>query len=162
MTLNKLLLLHILYGGFKGFSNMKKVSIVMKFYRIERYLYIHNMKMCAIFIWRLIYILFNCSIPPTTVLEKDVNIAHGIGIVIHQNSIIGEGTYIYQNVTIGSGNGPKIGKNCLLGAGCCILGDINLGDNVKVGANAVVIKDVPENCTVVGVPARIINNRERL
>lgn len=63
---------------------------------------------------------------------------------------------IYQNVTIGSGvNGPRIGKNCLLGAGCCVLGDITIGDNVKVGANAVVLKDVPSNCTVVGVPAQI-------
>ena len=89
-------------------------------------------------------------------LEKGVNIGHGIGIVIHQNSRIGKGTMIYQNVTIGSGNGPIIGENCILGCGCCVLGDIVIGNNVKIGANAVVLKNVPDNCTVVGIPAKIV------
>lgn len=87
----------------------------------------------------------------------NVEIAHGIGIVIHQSSVVGDGTKIYQNVTIGSGeHGPRIGDNCILGAGCCILGDIVIGNNVRVGANAVVLKDIPDNCTVVGVPAHIV------
>lgn len=134
-------------------------SIVMKFYDIERWCWNHHLHLIAKITWRIMYILFNCSIPPTTVLEEGVNIAHGIGIVIHQNSVVGGGTVIYQNVTIGSGvNGPKIGKKCLLGAGCCVLSDITIGDNVKVGANAVVLKNVPSNCTVVGVPAKIIYN----
>ena len=132
-------------------------SIVIKFYEMERWCWKHNLRLLAKLIWRMIYLLFNCSIPPTSRLEDGVIIAHGIGIVIHQNSVIGGGTKIYQNVTIGSGNGPQIGKNCILGCGCCILGDIRIGDNVKVGANAVVIHDVPDNCTVVGVPARIVD-----
>ncbi len=131
-------------------------SIVIRFYEFERWCWIHQLRFLAKIMWRVIYILFSCSIPPTAILEEGVNIAHGIGIVIHQNSIIGSGTKIYQNVTVGSGNGPKIGKNCILGCGSCILGDITIGDNVKVGANAVVINDVPDNCTVVGVPARIV------
>lgn len=53
-------------------------------------------------------------------------------------------------------DGATIGKNCLLGAGCCVLGDITIGNNVKIGANAVVLENVPDNCTVVGVPAKII------
>lgn len=144
-------------------TNLEKTSIVIKFYRKERWLWNHKMRFLAKFLWRLIYILFACQIPPTAELEESVNIAHGVGIVIHQNARIGSGTIIYQNVTVGSGNGPCIGKNCILGAGCCILGDICIGDNVNVGANAVVLHDVPNNSTVVGVPAKIVKiNDERV
>ena len=136
-------------------------SIVMYFYDAEHWCWNHHLRILSKIIWKLIYILFNCSIPPTAVLEEGVNIAHGIGIVIHQNSVIGGGTKIYQNVTIGSGNGPKIGKNCVLGCGSCILGDITIGNNVKIGANAVVLHDVPDGCTVVGVPARIVKNTQK-
>ena len=84
-----------------------------------------------------------------------------MGIVIHQDSIIGDGTIIYQNVTIGrkdtSNQGaPVIGKNCIIGAGAAVIGEIVIGDNVKIGANAVVNKNIPDNCTVVGNPGRII------
>lgn len=137
-------------------ENLDKVSIVIKFYKVMRWFWSHNMTILAKIMWRLIHILFACYIPPTTVLEDGVVIAHGVGIVLHQSSVIGAGTVIYQNVTVGSGKGPKIGKNCILGVGCCVLGNITLGDNVKVGANAVVLESVPDNCTVVGVPARII------
>lgn len=124
-------------------------SIVIRFW-------VRNYRFLSRVVWRLIYLLFNCSIPPTAILEDGVNIAHGIGIVIHQNSVVLGGTKIYQNVTIGSGNGPKIGKNCILGSGCCILGNITIGNNVKIGANAVVLKDVPDDCTVVGIPGKIL------
>lgn len=137
-------------------TNLNKYNIVIKFYNFERWCWTHRLRLLARIIWRLVYILFSCQIPPTTVLEKGVNIAHGVGIVIHQNSIVGAGTMIYQNVTIGSGSGPQIGKNCILAAGCCVLGDIVIGDNVIIGANAVVLNDIPDNCTVVGVPGKIV------
>lgn len=92
-----------------------------------------------------------------------MNIGHFYGIVIHQKSRIGENTLIYQNVTLGGrkgSSGPIVGKNCVIGSGACILGDIKIGDNVKIGANAVVLKDIPDNCTVVGVPARIVKYNE--
>ncbi len=144
----------------ESITDVNNISIVVRFYRIERWLWVHHFKLLSKIVWRLVYILFACYIPPTAILEDGVNIAHGIGIVIHQGSVIGKGTKIYQNVTIGGGNGPKIGENCILGCGCCILGDITIGNNVKIGANAVVLENVSDNCTAVGVPARIINNRE--
>lgn len=142
-------------------TNLDKYNIVIKFYNVERWCWTHHLEFVAKIIWRLMYLLFACQIPPTAILEKGVNIAHGIGIVIHQNSRIGKGTMIYQNVTIGSGQGPIIGENCILGCGCCVLGDIVIGNNVKIGANAVVLADVPDNTTVVGVPGRVINHESK-
>lgn len=134
----------------------KNYGIVMKFYRIERWCYLHRMKVVAKIINRFIYLQFNCSIPYTTDIIEEVEIVHGIGIVLHQNSIIGRGTKIYQNVTIGNANGPRIGENCIIGSGAVILGDITIGNNCRIGANAVVLNNIPNNCTAVGVPARII------
>ena len=140
-------------------EHKEKESIAIKFYRLERCFYTHKMKILSKIIYHLMQILLGCTIPYSAVLEKGVHIAHFHGIVIHQNSKIGANTVIYQNVCIGGRNGEagsKIGKNCILGVGSCILGKIKIGDNVKVGANAVVLKDVPDNCTVVGIPATIV------
>lgn len=138
---------------------MKKTSIVIKWYKVEHWLYMHNLKRTSKIFYHIIQILFGCSIPPKVMLEENVDFPHYHGIVIHQDTIIHEGTLIYQNVTIGGGKngyGCEIGKNCFVGAGACILGKIKIGDNVKIGANAVVLSDVPEGSTVVGVPGKIV------
>lgn len=140
-------------------KNNENPGIAMKIYRIERWFYNHNMKFISKLFYRLNFILFNCSIPPTTKIGSGVIFPHSTGIIIHQNSVIGDNTKIYQNVTIGNNNGPKIGKNCIIGTGACILGDIVIGDNCKVGANAVVLKNIPSNSTAVGVPSKIINTK---
>lgn len=93
-----------------GVTRLNNTSIVIKFYRLERYPSLKNFICFSKIIWRLIHILFSCSIPPSTDLRKGVNIAHGIGIVIHQHSIIGENTKIYQSVTIGGGKDLKLVK----------------------------------------------------
>lgn len=87
---------------------------------------------------------------------------HGLhGIYISRYASIGANCRIYQNVTIGEveGHAPVIGDNCLIGAGAILIGSIHIGDNVKIGAGAVVHTDVPEGCTVVPLPARIIEKR---
>ena len=84
---------------------------------------------------------------------------HGLhGIYISRYASIGPNCWIYQNVTIGEVNrkAPKIGCNCLIGAGAVIVGNVQIGANVKIGAGAVVSSDVPDNCTVVSPPSRII------
>ncbi len=143
--------------------NKPKESIAIKFYRLERWFYVHKMKIIAKIIYHFMQIILGCTIPYTAILEKGVDIAHFHGIVIHHKSKIGRGTIIYQNVCIGGRNGKGgaiIGENCVLGAGCCILGEIKVGDCVNVGANAVVLKDTPSNCTVVGIPAKIVKKEK--
>ena len=98
-------------------------------------------------------------IGPDTVFMGVPELPHGLhGIFVSRFALIGEDCRIYQNVTIGEVNrkAPIIGRNCLIGAGAIILGDIKIGENVKIGAGAVVSTDIPDNCTVVSQPIRII------
>ena len=113
---------------------------------------------------KIIRFLFSAEIPFSAEIGKSVDFKHGgLGVVIHENAIIGDNTVIFQNVTIGGmpdGGVPKIGKNVYIGSGAVILGGIVIGDNVKIGANAVVLKDVPENHTVVGIPAKLVDHNK--
>lgn len=86
---------------------------------------------------------------------------HGIGCVIHQNAVFGKDCHIYQNVTVGAKWGygkdgvPRIGDRVQIGAGAVLLGPICIGNDCIIGANAVVIQDVPDGCYALGVPAVI-------
>ena len=89
-------------------------------------------------------------------------IDHGMGVVIGETTVIGDNCTIYQGVTLG-GTGkdkgkrhPTIGNNVVIGSGAKVLGPFSVGDNSKIAANAVVLSEVPANCTVVGVPGRIV------
>ena len=96
---------------------------------------------------------------PSKNVGNGLVIQHGHSTIIHANSI-GEDCQIWQNVTIGKkvsgGKKPSIGNNVKIYAGAVVLGDIFIGDNVQIGANSVVVKNVPANCVVAGNPARII------
>ena len=83
---------------------------------------------------------------------------HAIGIVIGSGAVIGDNCKIYQQVTIGKEKGkfPIIGDNVTIYSGAKIIGDVKIGNNAIIGANAVVTRDVPDNCVAVGVPARVI------
>lgn len=87
------------------------------------------------------------------------NLPHGLyGIIVSRNAIIGENCTIFHQVTIGEGRGgaPIIGDNCYIGAGAKIIGNIMVGNNMKIGANCVVVEDIPDNCTVVLEKPRIV------
>ncbi len=101
------------------------------------------------------------EIHPGARIGRRFFIDHGMGTVIGETAVIGDGVLLYQGVTLG-GTGlekgkrhPTIGNNVVIGTGAQVLGNILVGDNSYIGANAVVIKDVPPNSTVVGVPGRI-------
>lgn len=106
--------------------------------------------------------LTGIEIHPAATIGTGFFIDHGMGVVIGETAEIGDYVTLFQGVTLG-GTGkehgkrhPTIGNHVVIGAGAKILGGIRVGDNVKIGANSVVLKSVPPNSTVIGVPARII------
>lgn len=106
--------------------------------------------------------LTGIEIHPGAKIGPGFFVDHGMGVVIGETSEIGENVTLYQGVTLG-GTGtergkrhPTLGRNVVVGAGAKILGSIRIGNNVKVGAGSVVVHPVPDNCTVVGVPAEIV------
>jgi len=106
--------------------------------------------------------LTGIEIHPGATIGKGVFIDHGMGVVIGETAIIGDYSLIYQGVTLG-GTGkesgkrhPTLGENVVVGAGAKVLGNIHIGNNVRIGAGSVVLRDVPSDCTVVGVPGRVV------
>ena len=102
------------------------------------------------------------EIHPGAVIGRRFFIDHGMGNVIGETSVIGDDVVMYHQVTLGGTTlqkvkrHPTIGDNVLIGMGAKILGNITIGENCKIGANAVVNRDIPPNCSVVGVPGRIV------
>ncbi|MFN6566066.1 serine O-acetyltransferase [Dendronalium sp. ChiSLP03b] len=109
--------------------------------------------------------LTGIEIHPGAEIGKGVFIDHGMGVVIGETAIVGDYTLIYQGVTLGGtgkDNGkrhPTLGKNVVVGAGAKVLGNLQIGDRVRIGAGSIVLRDVPSDCTVVGVPGRIISRK---
>ena len=102
------------------------------------------------------------EIHPAAKIGKRFFIDHGTGVVIGETAIIGDDVTIYQGVTLG-GTGkdvgkrhPTIGNNVMIGSGAKVLGPLNIGDNSRIAAGAVVLSDIPSNSTAVGVPARVV------
>ncbi|GFZ31230.1 hypothetical protein CSC2_17560 [Clostridium zeae] len=110
-------------------------------------------------------ILFHTELPFGAKIGKGLRINHPYGIILSEFAKIGDNCTIFHQVTIGMNEGnrkindgvPQIGNNVYIGCGAKIIGGITIGDNVKIGANAVVTKNIPSNCTVVGNPAIIID-----
>lgn len=109
--------------------------------------------------------LTGIEIHPGATIGKGLFIDHGSGVVIGETTVIGDNCTIYQGVTLG-GTGketgkrhPTLGNNVMVGSGAKLLGSFSVGDNSKIAAGAVVLGDVPENCTAVGVPARVVIRR---
>lgn len=106
-------------------------------------------------------------IGPDTIFQDIPTFPHGLhGLFISRFAVIGKECWIYQNVTIGEVDrkAPVVGDSCLIGAGAILLGDIHIGNHVKIGAGAVVNTDVPDYATVVSQPSRILekaSDRER-
>ena len=131
-------------------------------HRINHFLYKIKLKSLARFLSQVSRFFTQIEIHPGAVIGKNLLIDHGCGVVIGETAIVGDNCTIYQGVTLG-GTGkesgkrhPTIGNNVFIGSGAKILGNINIGDNVKIGANSVVLKDIPPNSTAVGIPAKII------
>ncbi len=130
-------------------------------YRVSHKLYLGGHTFSARAISQAAKFLTGIEIHPGATIGKGLVIDHGMGVVIGETTEIGDNCTIYQGVTLG-GTGkdvgkrhPTLGDNVLVGAGAKVLGPIVIDSNSKIAANAVVLKDIPENSTAVGIPARI-------
>lgn len=123
------------------------------------------MEFLAMLLRYLSRVLYKMDIHPAANIEAGIFIDHGMGVVIGETASVGRGTLIYHGVTLGTARvmqgkrHPTIGRNVLIGANATILGPIKIGDGARIGANSVVLRDVPESATAVGNPARIIRKR---
>jgi len=131
-------------------------------HRIAHWFYRHRLKLVARLISQFNRFMTGIEIHPGARIGNGVFIDHGMGIVIGETAEVGDNVTIYQGVTLG-GTGketgkrhPTIGNNVVLSCGSMVLGPFRVGDNTKIGAGSVVLKEIPDNCTVVGIPGRIV------
>ena len=143
---------YFLYSGFKAVRADRRANW---FFR-------HDMKFIARFISQRARRRTGIEIHPGAKIGKNLFIDHGMGVVIGETAVIGDDCTLYQGVTLG-GTGkdhgkrhPTLGNNVLIGAGAKVLGPFRVGDNARVAAGAVVLNEVPDDATAVGVPARVV------
>lgn len=131
-------------------------------YRISNRLYRSGFRSIARVIMGLNQIVTNIDIHPGATIGRRVFIDHGFGVVIGQTTVIEDDVLIYQGVTLGGVSlvagkrHPTIRSGVVIGAGAKVLGNITIGANSKIGANSVVVREVPDNSTAIGIPAHVI------
>ncbi len=139
------------------------------FYRINHWLWNHGFWLLARWLSQVARFLTGIEIHPGATIGRRLFIDHGLGVVIGETAIVGDDVTLYQGVTLG-GTGKEHGKrhptiedDVVIGSGAKVLGNITVGRNCRIGAGSVVLRNVPENSTVVGVPGHIIfRNGERV
>lgn len=135
--------------------------MMMRIYRLARWLYVRHVPLLPWLLRALNRIVFSVVLPPSAQLGRDVLLGYqGLGIVIHSRAVIGNHVHIAQGVTIGGRSGhqqvPVIEDDVLIGAGAKVLGPVRIGRGASIGANAVVLTDIPAHAVAVGVPARVV------
>lgn len=136
-------------------------------YRIAHWLFLHKRFFLARWVSQKAKFRTGIEIHPGAKIGKGLFIDHGAGVIIGETAEIGDNCTLYQGVTLG-GTGkhkgkrhPTLGSNVFVGSGAKILGPFKVGDNAKIGANAMVLSEVPANATAVGVPARVVRMNGR-
>lgn len=131
-------------------------------YRFAHFMYLHNYKLLARFVSQFAKFLTGIEIHPAAKIGSGVFIDHGEGVVIGETAEVGNNVVLYQGVTLG-GTGkdrgkrhPTIEDGVMISAGAKVLGPFTVGKNAKIGAGSIVLKPVPANATVVGVPGRVV------
>lgn len=131
-------------------------------YRFAHFMHVHGYKLIARMVSQLAKFFTGIEIHPGAKIGSGVFIDHGEGVVIGETAVVGNNVVLYQGVTLG-GTGkdkgkrhPTIEDNVMISAGAKILGPFTVGKNAKIGAGSIVLKEVPANATVVGVPGRVV------
>ena len=138
------------------------------FHRISSWLYRRRLFVSARLVSQFARFLTGIEIHPGARIGKRLFIDHGLGVVIGETAEVGDDVLLYQGVTLGgTGNQrgkrhPTIGNRVVVGTNASVLGNIKLGNDVKVGAGSVVVHSVPDGATVVGIPGRIVRSRQTL
>jgi serine O-acetyltransferase len=150
-----------LHSTFELFFNYPGLWALL-FHRFAHWLYAKGLRFLPRFISAIGLFLTTIDIHPAATLGRRVFIDHGTGVVIGETAVIGDDVIIYQQVTLGGVSTdkgkrhPTLGNGVVIGAGAKVLGNITIGENSKVGANSVVVKDVPADSTAIGIPARVL------
>jgi serine O-acetyltransferase len=132
------------------------------FYRLAHKLWLHKMYFLGRFVSHIARFLTGIEIHPGARIGKAFFIDHGMGVVIGETAEVGDHVTMYHGVTLGGTTWekgkrhPTIGNNVVLGTGAKILGPVKIGDNTRIGANSVVISDIPPNSVVVGIPGKVV------
>lgn len=138
------------------------------FYRIANFLWRKKFYFLGRFVSHLGRFFTGIEIHPGAKIGKNFFIDHGMGVVIGETAEIGDNVTMYHGVTLGGVSlnkgkrHPTIGNNVVIGSGAKILGPFKVGDNSKIGSNSVVVKEVPPNSTVVGIPGRIVSGDKKV
>ena len=142
----------LLYPGLKA----------VRSHRIAHWFYKHNLHFFARLISQRTARRTNIEIHPGATIGRRLFIDHGTGVVIGETAVIGDDVTLYQGVTLG-GTGkdigkrhPTVGSGVMIGAGAKVLGPFSIGNNTKIAAGSLVLHEIPENCTAVGAPARVV------
>ncbi len=136
-------------------------------HRISHFLWKKGLFLLARLISHANRFLTGIEIHPAAEIGRGVFIDHGMGVVIGETAVVGDGCLIYKGVVLGgtttekTKRHPTLGKKIIVGSNACILGNITIGDYVRIGSGSVVVKDVPPHATVVGVPGRIIEQKKK-
>lgn len=136
-----------------------KERVFVKCLKFKRWFYTHHLPFVSRVLDEIYRLVFACDIPSQVQFGNGCQFAHhGLAVVIHRKTALGDRCKLLHSVTIGCRNNegpPTIGNDVYIGAGACILGDVVIGNNVSIGANAVVLDSIPDGCIAVGVPAQI-------
>ena len=137
----------------------------VRFHHLAHWLWTHDLRVLARFLSHISRTLTGIEIHPGATIGEGFFIDHGMGVVIGETAEVGDDVLLYQGVTLG-GTGkekgkrhPTLGNHVVVGTGAKVLGNIHIGDHVKIGAGSVVVHPVPDHSTVVGIPGRVVRRR---